>query len=123
VRHLILLLVSILLFSINFASAQKAPEIPKDFDEAQGMGEKALTIGIQELPGLIGKALKEEVIPVWINMYHFVWTDRIAQWLFYLWEEARGLAGQEVEKRTPYVEEKIDQVNQTTWERFKDLFE
>jgi len=140
VRHLtILVSISILfgLFLPCFSLAQI--ETPETVEDVQKLGEKALEVGQQELPGLIERIWQEEVLPIWQKMYEIWlkwWRNTIEPWLDGLWQKVRGLLGQEIEKRKPLIEEEFEKekkemkeelktegvkAGQSLWQKFKEL--
>ena len=111
----------------GFAFAQldtiKAPET---FEEAKEVGERAIIIGIKELPGIMVTTFKEKVLPVWKDMYD--WFD------INIWSQVKPLIWQEVERRKEVVKEEFEEekqemkediprVGRSLWERFKELWE
>jgi len=117
----------------SFSFAQNQPiSPPKTLEEAKEMGEKALETGQKELPGIIEKIWKEEVLPVWQKMYDWfkknIWP-KIESWFK---KEVQPRAKEEIEKRKPLIEEEfkkekeemkeeVPKVTKSLWEKFKEL--
>jgi hypothetical protein len=126
----------------NFCFAQTV-EIPKDFEEAKGFGMKI----IKFLPDAT-KGAWQEVKQIWQKTWVKWWHNDIYPWFRAMWYErakpfadkiinkVKGLLGQEIEKRTPILQEAFEKekqelrqelkqelpgVSKGLWERFKDL--
>jgi hypothetical protein len=127
----ILIILRILLPSFSFAQKEVISP-PETLEEAKKMGEKALETGQKELPGIIEKIWKEEVLPVWQKMYDWfkinIWP-KIESWFK---KEVQPRAKEEIEKRKPLIEEEfkkekeemkeeVPKVTKSLWERFKEL--
>ncbi len=127
----IIAILGLLLPSFSFAQNQ-AIEQPETFGEAKEMGEKALETTQRELPGILDKIWKEDVLPVWQKMYHWfkinIWPT-IESWFK---KEVEPRVKEEAEKRKPIIEEEFKKekeevkeelpgVTKSLWERFKEL--
>jgi len=127
----VLLIFCLILPSFSFAQNQPISP-PKTLEEAKEMGEKALETGQKELPGIIEKIWKEEVLPVWQKMYDWfkknIWP-KIESWFK---KEVQPRAKEEIEKRKPLIEEEfkkekeemkeeVPKVTKSLWEKFKEL--
>lgn len=111
----------------GFAFAQlDTVKPPETFEEAKEVGERAIIIGIKELPGIMVTTFKEKVLPVWKDMYD--WFD------VNIWSQIKPLLWQEVERRKEVVKEEFEEekqemkediprVGRSLWERFKELWE
>ncbi|PIX88431.1 MAG: hypothetical protein COZ30_00875, partial [Candidatus Nealsonbacteria bacterium CG_4_10_14_3_um_filter_36_16] len=96
------------LISPVFSLAQNQPvQPPETLEEAQKIGEKALEVGEKELPGVLEKIWKEEVLPIWEKMYQWckinIWP-KIESWFK---EEVEPRVKEEAEKRKPIIEEEF----------------
>ena len=120
----------------SFSFAQVPIETPETMEEAKEMEKKALEVSKKELPGILEKIWKEEVLPVWQKMWKAVsnWWNNTA------WPKIKGFFKQkveppvkeEIEKRKPIIEEEfkkekeeikeeLPKVGKSLWERFKEL--
>lgn len=123
----ILIIVSLLLSSFTFAKEVSITP-PKTLDEAKKMGEKAF----KELPGILEKIWKEEVLPVWKKMLGWfkknIWDAIVS----FFKKEVEPRAKEEVEKRKPIIKEEfkkekeelkeeVPKVTKSLWEKFKEL--
>lgn len=110
----------------NFALAQEMGP-PGTIEKAKEMGKEALETTKEELPGIIGRIWKEEVLPVWQIIWD--WAKDIFE---STWQRIASLFGQEVEKRKPAIKEEfqkekqelkeeVPKVSKSLWERFKEL--
>jgi len=115
-----------------FAQSENQITPPANIEEVKEVGEKALTIGEKELPGIIQKIWKEEVVPLWLKMYGWFksrYGDRINNWF-------QETIKPELDKRKPKVEEEfkkesgemktevkqeLPKIGQSLWEKFKEL--
>jgi hypothetical protein len=129
----ILILAGLLLPSFSFAQEQVPPiKAPETIEEVKEMGEKALEVGEKELPGIIERIWKEEVLPIWQKMYDWFKTN--------IWPKIQGWFKKEVtpeiEKRKPLIKEEfqkekkemkesakteLPKVSKSLWEKFKEL--
>ncbi|MDD2696765.1 MAG: hypothetical protein PHE52_01230 [Candidatus Pacebacteria bacterium] len=117
-------------FSLAQTENQVTP--PETLDEAKQMGEKALEVGQKELPGIIERIWKEEVMPIWQKMFDWfkanIWP-KIADWF-------KKFITPEIEKRKPVIEGEFQKEKQEMkesaqtelpkawdylWEKFKQL--
>jgi len=126
-----LLIFSLVLPGFSFGQAPLPQSItpPENLEEAKKMGEKALEATQKELPGILEKIWKEEVLPVWQKMYdwfnelriHFTFEfevnvlPKIKSWFNELKihftsefkKEIEPKVKEEIEKRKPVVEEEF----------------
>lgn len=89
-------------FSMGQTENQASP--PETLDEAKEMGKKALEVGEKELPGIIERLWKEEVMPIWQKMFDWFKTNvwpKIVDWF-------KKFIQPEIEKRKPVVEEEFE---------------
>jgi len=117
---------------VVFAQSENQINPPENAEEMKAVGEKALTIGGKELPGIIQKIWKEEVVPLWLKMYDWFksrYGERINNWF-------QKTIKPELEKRKPKVEEEfkkesgemktevkleLPKIGQSLWQKFKEL--
>jgi len=128
----LLIILGLILPVLSLAQTENQVTPPETLDEAKQMGEKALEVGQKELPGIIERIWKEEVMPIWQKMFDWfkanVWP-KITDWF-------KKIIQPEIEKRKPIIEEefakektemKTDVQNQlpkiwdVLWEKFKKL--
>ena len=118
------LILSGLLFS-SFSFAQAQAEIPETMEEAQEMGEKALETTKEELPGIIEKIWKEEVLPFWQRLWDWFkrtfWEPCIKPFLKEEVEKREPVIGEEFEKEKEEMKKEVPKVTKSLWERFKEL--
>lgn len=130
---IILSITGIILPSFSVALTQTPKiETPETLEEAKEMGKKAGEELKRELPGILEKIWKEEVLPLWQKMWD--WFKNI--WDTYLWPKIEPRIKEEIEKRRPIIEEELEKekkemmeeikeqapkVGKNLWERFKDL--
>lgn len=118
----------------SFATAQIL-EQPQTIEEAKEFGMEILT----RLPNLMQKIFKEEVVPLWQNMWSWVqrmWESTVRAWVQGLIDKAAEFLGKEVEKRKPYIQEELEKereeiaqelkertggVSENLWNRFWNL--
>ena len=105
---------------------------PENMDEVKQLGEKALETTQKEMPGIIAKIWKEEVLPIWQKMWNWflenIWP-KIKSWF-------TKFIQPEIEKRKPGLEGEFQKEKQETkqsvkqdvapalkslWQKFKDL--
>ncbi|MFH1401883.1 MAG: hypothetical protein ABIG40_02885 [Parcubacteria group bacterium] len=111
-------------------------EQPKDFNEAEQIGQRALDVIQKDIPGLIGEVWRNEVLPVWQKMFDWVkvhiWENWLKSGLKNLWQKVVRIFREEVEQRKPIIEEEFEkekqelkeeapQVGKSLWEKFKEL--
>ena len=117
----------------GFSLAQTQPlQPPETLEEAKEMGKKALEVSQKELPGILEKVWKEEVLPIWQKMYDWfkanIWP-KIESWFK---KEVEPRVKEEVEKRKPIIGEEfkkekeelkgeVPEVTKSLWEKFKEL--
>ncbi|GAH56878.1 unnamed protein product, partial [marine sediment metagenome] len=89
----------VLLPSFSFAQIEQ----PETLEEAKEMGEKALEVSKKELPGILEKLWKEDVLPLWEKMHSWFMTNiwpKIESWFK---KEVEPRVKEEVEKRKPII--------------------
>lgn len=125
-KSILILLIMFGLLSSSLSFAQTTP--PETLEGAKEAGEKALEIGGKELPGIVERIWKEEVLPVWLNIWN---------WLkIRIWSKIESWTRPEYEKRKQYFEEnfgpekeemeeelktEVPKVTKPLWEKFKEL--
>ena len=115
-----------------FAQSENQIQVPENIEEVKAIGKKVLTIGEKELPGIMQKIWKEEVVPIWLKMYNWFksrYGERINNWF-------QKTIKPELEKRKPKVEEEfkkesgemktevkqeLPKIWQSLWQKFKEL--
>ncbi len=91
-----------------FSFAEPVPITPpENLDQAKEMGKKALETTQKELPGIIGKIWREEVLPIWQKMYSWFKTNIWPKIWAWFKKEIEPKAKQEIEKRKPIVQEEF----------------
>src|SRR4030042_101456 len=80
---------------------------PKTFEEAKELGEEVVAVGQKELPGTLEKIWQEEVLPVWHRMYDWFKENIWPKILSWFRREVEPKAKEEIEKRTPIIEEEF----------------
>ncbi|MDO8424384.1 MAG: hypothetical protein Q7S70_00410 [bacterium] len=122
--NIVILSISFSLFS-NFSFAQIPGQTPPDnLNEAQEMGERALEISKEKLPGTLEKIWQKEVLPVWEKMYG--WFDKKIGFkiknLFLGEMEKRGPdIKKEFQKEKQEAKEEAPSLAKSLWQKFKDL--
>ncbi len=128
----ILIICGVLLPALSFGQDVSPVKVPENLEEAKELGQKALETGQKELPGLIEKIWKEEIMPLWQKMYDWfkanIWP-KIKSWFMKFIQP-------EIEKRKPALEEEFKKEKQemktevqnqlpkiwdSLWEKFKEL--
>lgn len=121
---ILLIMFSLLLSSFSFGQVDP----PETLEEVKKAGEKALETGRKELPGIVKRIWREEVLPVWLNIWNW-FKARI-------WPKIENWTKPEYEKRKRYFEEnfgvekkemeeelktEVPKVTKPLWEKFKEL--
>ena len=132
------------IFSFAQVPLIKAPET---IEEAKGVTERGFKKVLEDLPEILKKIWREEVLPVWRKMgdwFRNIWENYIKSSLHDFWysslkpkiqsflERIKELLGKEVEERKPIIEEEFKKekeelmeelpgVTKSLWERFKAL--
>lgn len=127
--------------SVNSSQVALAQiQAPETLEEAQQFGEEVLEKTKEQLPGILEKSWKEEVLPVWRKMRQMWsnwWDNTIQPWLISIVDKIKVLLGQEIEKRKPYIEQEFEKETEelikdigkeipkakSLWERFKELIQ
>lgn len=123
---IILLICGFFLANFSFAQNQSLPNLPQNLEETKKMGEKAIEVAPKEMPGILERIWKEEVLPVWQRMYDWFKEN--------IWQKVSSLFKKEIEKRKPQVQEEFKEkkqelkeelpgVTKSLWEKLKDLWQ
>jgi len=124
----------------SFASAQEVLQAPETLEEAQEFGEEVLGKTKEQLPGILERAWKEDILPIWrkmLQMWSSFWDNTVQPWLVSIADKIKVLLGQEIEKRKPYIEQELEKETEeliediekeipkakSLWERLKELFQ
>ena len=124
-----LLVLGLILPGVAFADVAFAQETsnfqpPATLEEAKEMGKRAFETTQKELPGILEKIWKEEVLPLWQKMYDWFKEN--------IWSKIAPRAKEEIEKRKPVIEEEfkkekeevkeeLPEVTKSLWEKLKEL--
>jgi hypothetical protein len=118
-----LILFGFLLSGFTFAQAPVSP--PETFEEAQEMGEKALETAKRELPEILDKIWKEEVLPFWQKLWNWLkktfWEPCIEPFLKEEVEKRKPVIEEEFEKEKEEAKEEAPKIGKSLWEKFKEL--
>ena len=121
-------MVGILLPNFSFGQEQSQTNLPETLEEVKKIGEKALEVGEKELPGIIEKIWKEEVLPIWQKMWYWFKTN--------IWSRVENWIRPEIEKRKEILKEgfegkkeemkeelktEVPKTGKSLWEKFKEL--
>lgn len=117
----ILLIISLILPGFSFAQKIKAPET---LEEVRGGLEKVWEIIKRDLPRILGKIWREEVLPVWQKIWEWFKVN--------VWLKIESLFKKEMEKRKPIIEEELKKekeklkeeapkVTKSLWEKLKEI--
>ncbi len=125
----------------NFSLAQETiKKAPETLEQVQEFGEEVFEKSKEQLPGILEKSWKEEVLPIWRKMRQIWsnwWDNTIQPWLISIVDKIKVLLGQEIEKRKPYIEQELKKETgeliedigkeipraKSLWERFKELLQ
>ena len=138
VRNLVVILVIFGVLLPSFAFFQEQPVSPPEtLEEAREIGERALEVSKKELPGILEKIWKEEVLPIWQKMYDWFKTNIWPKIEFFFKKEVEPRAKGEIEKRKPIIKEEFKKEKEelkkevkeevfpkafkSLWEKFKEL--
>lgn len=134
-KKLIVILIIFGFLLLGFVYAQVPIEAPGTIEEAKEITHEAIDVAEKELPGILERIWREEVIPVWKNMWEWfrnVWNTHIWPRTEALWQKIQEILGKEIEKRKPIIEEEFEkekeeikqelpETGKSLWERFKEL--
>ena len=113
---------------VVFAQSENQINPPENIEEVKAVGEKALGVGEKELPRIIEKIWKEEVLPIWQKMWDWLKAN--------IWSRIESLIRPEIEKRKQLFEEgfgrekeemkeelktEVPKVSKSLWEKFREL--
>ncbi len=126
---IIFIILGIILPIVAFTQAQTPIKAPETMEEAKEFGQKTLEVGKKELPGIIEKIWREEVLPIWQKMGDWFKKN--------IWEPyIKPFFRKEIEKRKPVIKEEfqkekeemkesvkkeVPKVGKSLWEKFKEL--
>ena len=132
----ILILVGLILPSFSFAQ-EKPLSQPESLKEAKEMGKKILDSAFKELPGILKRIWKEEVLPVWKKMSDWFLASTWPKIKSFFKKEIEPKTKKEIEKRKPVIKEEfkkekeelkkevkekiISKSLKSLWEKFKEL--
>jgi len=113
---------------VVFAQSENQINPPENIEEVKVVGEKALGVGEKELPGIIEKIWKEEVLPIWQKMWDWVKAN--------IWSRIESWIKPEIEKRKQFFKEgfgrkkeemkeelktEVPKASKSLWEKFREL--
>jgi hypothetical protein len=119
----VLIVFSLILPQVTFGQTEPISP-PETFEKAKEMGERALKTIPKELPGILKKIWKVEVLSVWQKMYHWFLSN--------IWSKIKIWFKKEIEKRKPVIKEEFQKekeelkkeapkMGKSLWEKFKEL--
>ncbi|MDI6602859.1 MAG: hypothetical protein QME57_01925 [Patescibacteria group bacterium] len=140
----ILVIFGLLLPSFSFAptpnlvwgfAQQPLIKAPETLEEAKEMGEKILEVTKKELPGILERIWREEVLPIWQKLWNFfkkLWNFYVWPAIKKLWQKIATPFKKEIERRKPIIEKEfkkekqelkteVPKVGKSLWEKFKEL--
>jgi hypothetical protein len=118
-----LIIFSLILPQVTFGQTEPISP-PETFEAAKEKGEEALKIIPKELPGILERIWKTEVLSVWQKMYHWFLSN--------IWSKIKAWFKKEIEKRKPVIKEEFQKekeelkkeapkISKSFWEKFKEL--
>ena len=118
-----LIISGLILPSFSLAQSQII-KIPETLKGAKEMGERAFNEARKQLPGIIEKIWKEQVLPVWQKMWKWFQEN--------IWQKIASLFQKEAEKRKPIIEEELQKekeelkeelpgTTKSLWEKLKEF--
>lgn len=117
---IIFLLISVsglILPSFSFGQTQSF-QTPETLEEAKEIGKEALATAQKELPGILEKIWKDDILPVWEKMHNWfmanIWT-KIESWF------NSELIKEEFQKEKQEIKKEAPEIGKTLWEKFKEL--
>lgn len=130
IKNLVIFLIIYGLILPIFSFAQVEPiSPPETLEETKGWLERAWETIKKNLPGILEKIWKEEVLPVWKRMWEWSKVN--------IWSKIEILFKREIEKRKSIFEEGVEKekeelkkeikeevipkASKSLWERFKEL--
>ncbi len=123
---IIFAIVGLLLPNFSFTQ-EKVLQLPETLEEAKEIGEKAFGITKKELPGILKRIWKEEVLPIWQKMDDWfkanIWP-KIKAWFKREKEEIEKrklIIEEEFKKEKKEIKEELPKVGKSLWEKFKEL--
>jgi hypothetical protein len=131
----ILIIFGLLLPSFCFGEIPGIVEVPKTIDEVKEIVHEAIGAAEKELPGILERIWRDEVLPVWRSIWRWssgVWNRHIGPRVQRIWQRIQELFGREVEKRRPIIKEEFEkekqeikkeapEIGRSIWERFREL--
>jgi hypothetical protein len=119
----VLIVFSLILPQLTFGQTEPISP-PENFEKAKEMGERALKTVPKELPGILERIWKAEVLSVWQKMYHWFLSN--------IWSKIKAYFKKEIEKRKPVIKEEFQKekeelkkeapkMGKSLWEKFKEL--
>ena len=125
-KNIIIISIMIGFLSPFFSLAQTS--LPETMGEAREAGERALDIGEKELPGIIERIWREEVLPVWLSMWNWLkaktWS-KIERWIMPEYEKRKQYFEEgfepEKEELKEEIKTEVPKATRSLWEKFKEL--
>jgi len=107
----------------NFAFSQTTPEItqPQTLEEVKEIGEKALEKTQKELPGILERIWKGEVLPFWQKMFNWFKRNIFSDIENWFEQKFKPQAEKEFEKEKEEMKKELPEVTKSLWEKFREL--
>ena len=116
----VLLIISLILPSFVFAQDIEAPG---SLDEARDLGEKFGESAQKELPVLLEKIWKQQVLPVWQKIWQKI-VDKMGDWWsFSAWPKIEQELEKEKQELEQEIEKEMPKIKEDLWQRFKELLD
>jgi hypothetical protein len=124
---LLILIIGSFLLPVLILAQEQLSEPPATLEEAKELGEETLEVTKEEMPGILERIWKEEVLPFWQKMINELrsflalcftrawdwtknfWKDTLWPWIKGFWESRiKPPVEEEVEKRKEIAKESIE---------------
>jgi len=113
---------------------------PETLEETREIGERILETVPKELPGVLERIWKGEVLPIWRRIYNWakknLWDPYIWPFFQNIWQRIQAIFRKEIRERKEIIEEELERkkeefkkemkeevpkVTKSIWQRFKEL--
>ena len=119
---LLILIMAGLFLPVSGFTEEQISGPPATLEEAKELGEEALEVTKEKMPGILERIWKEEILPFWQRMWDGAknfWKDTFWPWIRGFWERRiKPPVEEEVEKRKEIVEESIEKEKEELQETF-----
>jgi hypothetical protein len=118
---IVLIIFGFLLPSFSLGEVPNIIEAPKTIDEVKKMAEETIVDTKRELPGILEQIWRNEVLPIWRNMWR--WLNSKIQTIWQGIQERKSIIKEELKREKEEIKKGVSEISRLLWGKFKELIQ